>query len=407
MDNNPKDNPQESLSNPQPGPQPNAPDANPVPQDTVPPTPQVVTGDSSGPEPPTNQPNPVTPGYVPVNPSGGSKKRLPKAAAITLLVIILAGFASAAAYFGAVVPNKPENVLKKALLNTVQEKQVSFKGNITSDQTGKDSDGQLSLKIGMDGKADLQKKASEANTSITVSGINLALAAKYIDNTAYVKASNLSTISSLVAAYSPEAGGIVKSASGIIDGKWIEIDSTLLKEAGGSCVMDSNWALTDQDVDLLTSQYSKNAFATIKSSSSDNVGSEAATKFEIDIDNKKIEKYSNNLNDLSLIKSLSKCPDSEELTKASSGATGTTHLTLWVDKATKHVKQLTYASTSEDKAKYGTSGKATVTFDYKPVSITKPSDATPVMDILAQLQTALSSSGIDLTNLIPADTAVQ
>jgi hypothetical protein len=327
----------------------------------------------------------------------GSKTRLPKAILIAVTAVTVLGFSSAAAYFGVVVPNQPANQLKKALLNTVQEKQASFKGTITADAA---EDG-LAGKVDMDGKYNSDKKAAALTTAITVSGVKLNVETRYVDNSIYLKTSDLNTIATLAAGFSPETGDLIKSVSGTISNKWIEIDSTLLNQAGASCVLDSKWTFTDKDIDLLTNQYQKHQFVTIKGTSSEAVNGLAATKFNLAIDNKQASQYADGLNDLSMLKSLQKCAAGKDLSNqtADSVSSGTTDLTIWVDKATKHVAQIGYDTPSQQAAKDGTKSSFRMSFDYKPVSIDKPANATPVMDVFAKLQTQLGSSGLDLTSL--------
>lgn len=429
---NPAPAPQEPLSNvPQPSPAappPSTPLTPPAPSAPIPPVPPVPQAAPAAPTPATIQPN-VAPGTVvtgdgglapangaapgaafqptmnpiPANGAPGpSKRRFPKAALISVGVIVALLGASAAAYVGVVVPNQPANQLKTALVNTVKEKQESFKGTLSADQT----DGSFAMKLDMDGKYNADKKAADMNTVVTVSGVKLTVDVRFIDGSIYLKTSDLNTIAALASTYSPEAGTLVKTVSSTVSNKWIEVDSTLLNQAGASCVLDSSWTFTDADVDLLTNQYKDNQFATIKSTSSDTVNGASATKFNITVDNKKADKYFNGLKDLSMIKALQKCSAGKELSDQTTDTAtdGTTDLTIWVDKATKHVAQIGYETTAADAAKDGTKANLKMSFDYKPVTIDKPADATPVMDIFAQLQTQLGSSGLDLTSLMGAET---
>lgn len=326
-----------------------------------------------------------------------SKLRLSKAAlAVIAAGVVLCG-ASAAAYF-VTASNSPANVLKAALINTARAKQESFKGTIDIDPSKSDSESGLAAKMIIDGKADSAKKASQVAATITVSGVSLSVEARIVDGDIYVKAGDLSGIATLANAFSPELGSAISGVSGTVSNKWIMVDSTLLKQAGASCALDTNWSLTDKDVDLLTNQYAKHPFTTIKDTSSDSVGGKKATKFDLEIDNKKLGQYAKNLDGLSMIKALDSCSVGDELNKDTEDLpAGTTDLTLWVDKASKRISQVAYVTPSEEVAKSGSKASAKVAIDYSAVSISKPANATPLLEVLAQLQ---SSGSLDFFSQI-------
>src|SRR5262245_9196840 len=107
---------------------------------------QIVVGSETAMPP---QSGPTAPGQLPPVSNYASNTPLPlppkkggkfKKVALVLGAVLIVGGASAAAYVGVILPNKPENVLKQALVNSSQETQVSYKGTVEGN-TSKDGDG--------------------------------------------------------------------------------------------------------------------------------------------------------------------------------------------------------------------------------------------------------------------------
>ncbi len=220
----------------------------------------------------------------PVMNGANNRSGKPNKKVLAIVVGVLAGFlliggGIAAAYYGVMVPNKPENVLKQALINTAQEKNIALDGQyeMSSIDTKKE-DAIPAVKIDFDGKTNTEQKQSELKLNVTVSGVSLPIDARLINDTAYVKVGDLSTISSLISGYAPSMGfdaatvkPLIDDVSGLLSDQWIEFDSTLFDQAGVSCVVDTKFTLTDDDVTLLEDQFTKNQIAKIESHSDETV----------------------------------------------------------------------------------------------------------------------------------------
>ncbi|HET7320606.1 MAG TPA: hypothetical protein VFI84_03425 [Candidatus Saccharimonadales bacterium] len=326
---------------------------------------------------------------VPV--AGKSKRHLPKAALVVVGALVLLGGAASAAYYGYVVPNKPENVLKTAFENTLAQRNVS---SVTSFETSPtSSDGGLAVKVDAKTSANLDSKAADVNLNLTMTGISLPLELRLVDQNLYVKAGDLSTISSLVESFAPGAGGAVKSVAGSLSNKWIEVDSTLLKQAGATCALDTSWALNKSDVSLLETMYQTNQFITIKSHATDSVNGKAAEKYELAMNDNKFAGYAKNLSQLSVLKDMQKCGSSKyKQPDTSSLADGdTTPITVWVDKSTKRIVKLSTHSTAQDNTKSHFQGTLTSTLSYDPVTVTAPTGAEPALQVITDLEKKLST----------------
>jgi hypothetical protein len=345
------------------------------------------------------------PAMAPINSAGnnGGKKKIFVIITGILAGILLLGGGLAAAYFGVVVPSKPENVLKQALINTAEEKNIALDGQyeMSSIDTSK-KDAIPAMKIAFDGKTNVEQKQSELKLNVTVSGVSLPLEARLVGDAAYVKVGDLSTISSLLSGYAPSIGfdpttlkPLIDDVSGLLSNQWIEFDSTLLDQAQVSCVVDSSFSLTDDDIKLLESQFTNNAFAKIDSNSNDTVDGKSAIKYQISIDDDKLAKFGEDkkLEQLSFIKALEKCPGTKDTTISSIAGPGDgdiTPVTIWVDKDTKRITKLAGQSTKQDAEKSNLKASFSANVTYDKVSVSKPENAKPALQIWGDLQQKLT-----------------
>lgn len=367
---------------PDPAPATPEPAAEPAPQAPEPVTPTVQASDNAA----------VTSGAVEPTPAAsGKKRRLPKAVLLVAALVVVLGGAASAAYFGYVVPNKPENVLKTAFENTLAQRNIS---SVTSFETSPtSSSGGLAVKVDAKTASNLDSKAADVNLNLTMTGINLPVELRLVDQNLYIKAGDLSTISSLVETFAPGAGSAVKSLAGSLSNKWIEVDSTLLKQAGATCVLDSAWTVNKTDVTLLENMYQTNQFITIKSHVSDSVNGKAAEKYELAMNDNKFASYAKNLSQLSALKDMQKCGGSKyKQPDTSSLADGdTTPITVWVDSSTKRIVKLSTHSTSQDNTKSHFQGTLTSTLSYDPVTVAAPTGAEPALQVITDLEKKLSA----------------
>ncbi len=194
---------------------------------TVTPSPDSVA--SASPAPPT-----ALPSQNSVNSSGNKKKSLIVLGAIIAAVLVLGG--SAAAYFGVIVPNKPENLWKKSLQNTgkgydnlvnyaEQKKDVkggTLNGNFKIEAPGVVADGKITSKY--------YDKDSE--TKIDIGAVGTRFSLELLTTTAegsknpdvYAKVTGLKGLDQLLAAEAPGIG----QQLGAFENQWFVVDHTFL-----------------------------------------------------------------------------------------------------------------------------------------------------------------------------------
>ncbi len=184
--------------------------------------------------------------------SGNKKKLL---VGITAAVIILLG-GSAAAYFGSVVPNKPENVWKKSLENTgkgydklveyADKKKDTKGGKLTGDYKidagGMVADGTIESKY--------DEKTSDSKITLGASGarFELNLLTNVPANTRYPDIyAKVSGLKGLDKVFPAEAGGIGESLAAY-DNQWFVIDHTIFDQMEKSAAQDTTTEIKAEDV---------------------------------------------------------------------------------------------------------------------------------------------------------------
>jgi hypothetical protein len=323
---------------------------------------------------------------------GFLKSKKAKIVAIIVAVLVVLGAGSAGAYFGIIVPNKPENVLKSAIANTLKERQISYDGTVDVQAVDTSKAGATpATSVTFKGGSDLDKNATKAELAVTVSGVKVQGEIRYVDQTGYVKLGDLTAIKNLATAYSPDAASAISK----VENQWIEIDKTLVKQAKADCVLDTKLMLSDADVKMLSDAYTKTPFTTIKSTSSDPVNGKAATKFELAIDDNKLGDYAKNFDNVSLVKQLKSCSPqvSDKANYNDLKDNDTTPLTVWVDKGSKRIVKIAGHTTDQDEKKNNTKGTASVTLSYGPVTVDKPANAKPIMTLISEFA-PLFSGGV-------------
>lgn len=340
----------------------------PVSTSSIPPSDRVITPNATV----------ATPAPVASSPKGGKKWLIGLAVAVPLLLA-----ASVAAYMGVVLPNKPENVLKMALVKTMKAENVSAKGTVDVDA------GTSAAAVAFDFHSNTPKKLHSGQVDVTVSGVKVSAEMRYVDQNAYIKFGDLKTVSQLAEGYAPGSSAILQQVSG----KWIEFDKTLLKQAGVACYLETPTTLSDAEIKQLNTAYDKAPFMVIKKVSGDTVEGVSAKKFEIEIDNKKAISFSQNtLAKLDSFKKLQECAknQTDKLTNEAAKSSDKTPMTVWVGSDKKIVKLA--AKVTSKNTSSAQNGALSVVMSYKDVTVEKPTGAIPAMDFAVQIQQQMQAA---------------
>jgi hypothetical protein len=168
--------------------------------------------------------------------------------------------------------------------------------------------------------------------------------------------------------------------------QWIQIDSTLIKEAKLGCLSDYPAPLGQADIQALTNSYKQKPFVTVTSHSTEAVTGASTIKYQLSIDDDKAAAL--NLSGSAYFKKLTSCLNQGDSSKPASLSSlkdgDKTPITIWVDKKTKLVVKYEAKSTAKDKAN-GTDGSLSGTIKYGKVSIAAPSGAKPALNVINDL----------------------
>lgn len=363
------------------------------PTDQVPPQPAPdLTQNQPAPNPiTTSAPSEVINSGVKGSWSGFLKSRKVKIAALLAAVVIILGGGAAGAYYGIIVPNKPQNVLRASIKNLLEKQQISGKGHGTFTSTGNDSlKGTTTLDYKI--QSDKSKNTFGGEFDFSYSGVKIPMELRYVDKALYLKFGDLSTLTGVISSFESlgvqDSSSIVKKLAEKVSGRWIEFDQSLL----GTASQDKCSALTDQQqlsegqINQLLDIYDKNLFVTIKNTSTDTVNGKSVAKYELGLDKAKAAEFSKELKKIDYIKKLEECGNSSDSSKAEDFK-GTSSLVVWIDKSNKQLVKMQL--TAKDNQ---SSTDLDFTFDNEPVNITKPDNSVPAMQIYSEIISLFSGS---------------
>jgi hypothetical protein len=378
-------------------------DPNPVPvppQTPVQPQEQYGSSQQATAQTPNNQSQPAYDHPLFNQPVPSSSPPKKKASKLKIFLIIMAGLilltgVTAAGYFGVYLPNKPENVLKQSIANTLNKRQISGQGAATASGGGSSGAMTLDYTFQLDGT----NSSANAGGELAFSGVKLPFEARFIDENAYLKINDLSTVKSLAKGFmGPKSGPLIDQASEKISNNWIEFDKSLLHSTECPVLSAEDFRLGEKDVEQVLGAYKVNEFASIKSTSEETFGDQEVTKFDLQLDQDKAESFWEEVEKIEAGKYPKACEDrfkdaglqgdDEDKNKEDSY-----ELSVWVNKSKKEVAKLVYKTESK------TDGSIAIDFifDDKPVNIQKPADSVPVLQLLGELTQLLGENPEDYT----------
>jgi hypothetical protein len=348
-------------------------------------------------------PNPVMQASDAPPPSSGKGHRLKRLLVVVAGLVVLAG-GSAAAYYGLIVPNQPANVLKSAVINSLKQNSVNYKATVDYQPN---SGASLSpVKVTVSGSRNATAKTSDTSVEFNGYGIDLTVEARFVNNNLYIRTGNLSALAALAGNYVPSLSGTATTISDDLSNQWIEADQSLLDQAGLGCFLNSNFSLTQTDINLLSSDYAKHQFMNIKQITTASVNGHAAEEFQVNVADNTAAGFIQNIGNLSAIKHLETCKGVTRVSGSLAnikGDTKSTPLTIWVSKSNKQIVQMSLPNTAQDISTDQGKVNNLLTLNYANASITAPANSESVLQLYTKLapalQSALSSSGLNLSNL--------
>lgn len=312
------------------------------------------------------------------------KRRLTILTAIILAIAALIG-AGAAAYYTVIVANEPENVLKRAVENSLRTPANGFDAKFTLEET----DGPK-FEVTAKGQSDGTAEAARIELVFKMDDTSIPLEIRVIGKDMYLKTDNLKELLKIEEVKTSEFADYIAQGAKVLNGQWIEIKGSDSADLGTSCYQDLELKFTEEDINLLSRRYSGVPFSTIKQVSDDTVNGRAATKYELQVDGHQIEEYAKGLDELGFIKKLKECDPT--LSKALEGGEDAPSsedlsgpLAVWVDKNSEKVTKLAVHSTEEDEKRDNVKGSLEVVLSDQTTPVERPQGDKSFMDVITQL----------------------
>ena len=310
--------------------------------------------------------------------------RLSKKLLVPVVVILALLGGGAAAYFGYIVPNKPNNVLAKAVENSLSAHQIAITGLLDATSSG------VSGRVDYTAKIDADNHATDITLNTTISGVQFPVEVLTAKGNLYFKIVDLSTIESLIngfAGASADYGQIKQIEDKVntkVSGQWIEVDNTLIKEAKLGCLANYPTAVSQADVNSLENAYKKAQFATVTSHTADTVSGKKSVKYDVQIDDNKLSAM--DISGIGAVQSLNSCLKSIDKSASlnlSSLKDGKQHsVSLWVDSSDKRINK--FAASYKDPSS-GDETALSGTVAYGAVNIQTPAKSVQLLGLLGEL----------------------
>jgi hypothetical protein len=294
---------------------------------------------------------------------------------IAAVLLLLSGGAVAAYYY---VMNKPENVVKQALANTMDIKKVKtshFSGALTFEATESNSTIGATYKGAVDNKIG----AFDISGTLDVMVANITFDARSTDaKTFYARFGGLQGLPELLAAGGSEAAAYAPIIE-TLNNQWIEINDSLLKQYDKSY---KSAVLTQADVQKITDAYLKDPFLVVKQVMANEVISgDNSYHYKMVVDSAKLKSFLTAVKDANLDSYKINKDTMDQYSKAIDSAKLSQYpFEVWIAKGNKMLKQVVFTFAAQ-----GTSANLRFTVDSynKPVKVEKPKGAKSLLDIIS------------------------
>lgn len=325
---------------------------------------------------------------LPVTAPSHRKKGLIVGLVIAAVLLLLSGGAAASYYY---VLNKPENVLKQALANSMSLEKAGtaqFSGVFAVEADGSG----VPLEATFKGSADGRTGAVDVSGNLDVMVTNVTFDVRTTDSkTLYFRLGGLEGLPELLASSGTEAA-LYAPIVGVLNDQWIEVNESMLKQADESY---QSAVMTDSDIKKVTDAYLKYPFLVVSEVLADAViAGENCHHYKLKVDPAKLKGFLAALKDAKLdsYKIDQKVLDSYNKS-IDQGNLGQYPFEIWISKDGKMIKQASAKFNSE-----GTEMNLRFTVDSynKPVKVEKPEGAKSLMEIMGDFLGGGLGTGLTL-----------
>jgi hypothetical protein len=391
----PQKTPQSSLpDNATPRPAPND---TPVPDASVPADPAGNSfGIGNSPSAAVIPPYPTPAGPVALAPKPRKKGLIIGLIAAGVVVVLLGGAAAAYAY----LLNKPENILKMALANTVDKeksKTMHFSGALAVEEQSSATTVEATYK----GAGSNESGAFDLNAKLDILLTNITFDARSTDGkTVYLRVGGLDGLAELLGASGTDAAGAAPLIAQV-NNQWFEVNESLIRQLGGNAIKET--LLSDADIKKLKDAYQKHDFLVVKETlDSEEINGVKSHHYKVVVDEARLKQFgaaikSANLDSIKLtsdqLKDFNRAIDDSDLAKYP--------FEIWISKKTKQITQVVFEAREDGNR---VSFRFTVDGYNQPVKVEAPEDAKSILEVLGGFlnggEALLQGTGT-MDNLLP------
>lgn len=321
-----------------------------------------------------------------------SKKKL-KLFGIILGVLLIIGAASAAAYIGYYLPNTPENRLLKSFANFSRQKHASARGELKIDVTDQ-AKNPINVAVDYEIQINSEQEQASINGNVNYQEVDIPFEARLVDDSLFMRAE--------VKAAAEKFFGLTASDQSVVNlytelinkvnNKWYFIEAEDDESKRSECLAGLDLEPTDEDLDVVYNAYKKNPMFVIKTDGSVDIDGQKTDKFILSpSEDQIIVNLLNDLNDMDIANKIRECAKEQKkeakIEEVSEFTEVLDRLNIYItpDNQIRRVELL--ASDEDGSIDLGT------TFDYNPVTIEKPQDATPFKELFNDLFPSSSAGG--------------
>lgn len=337
---------------------------------------------SEGAQSETNTSNQTSNAIQPAGVGSKPKKGLSKMfVGIAAAIVLLAG-GSASAYYGVVVPNRPENKVKNAFYSMIDSDKMKMSADVSLKSDGQIYDFNLSM------TSDMVEQAAEMELQFDVQGTTTTVQARMLNDKVYINMVDLGAL-----------GDIAESLIGlddlsIIEDQWIALESSDVLGDSNGCQIDA-LTIGDKDRQAIKNAYDEFPLFTVEQAGESTVGGNTLPRYKlIPVSDEEAENFLNQVTDNApFVQALEECGgetlDTTDIEDNTSEATGEIYVV--VDKG--EVRQVEMTVNDDDM-------DMTLVLDFNfdtDIQITAPENTKTFEEMMSLLMTQSYSQsyGID------------
>lgn len=348
----------------------------------------------------------ATPQPQPTLPPKKSKKKWIIGIVAAVIVVLAAG----GAVFGLMWYQNPEKMVVDAFSHAAKASSVTFDGSM--DVTNQSDGGEESVNVTFDGRSAGNRAETNFNVSVVgaeaASGEELNMAGSAVlagDDGLFFKLTNVREILAAIPDSQQVDEGLITIIEEKINDRWLKLDAdsqeglTREFEEQRQCVNNAlkTFHENESQKNQLADAYRNNRILQVEKTGSEDVNGVPSDRFEINIDESKVDGFTAALGETEIVRALNSCTGEDalgelnaDLKQFDENREGT-KLEIWVSTWGHEFTQLRLSGTDTD-GEASSDVMVRMKFN-EEVNIETPTDATPVEDVLNELMQAVFSYG--------------